>query len=156
MANKKYVVFRLHGESFGINIEKVERILAEQAVTKVPKADPSLLGIFDLRGETQPAVDLRRRFDLPVHEGHSNFVVLDTHSGKCAVRVDGVTGISSVDDSDVDLAPTISQAEDAAFVSGIWRGHDGLVTLLDPDVLLSPEILRTPPAPPEKTKKKSA
>ncbi len=131
--------------------------MAEQAVTKVPKADPSLLGIFDLRGETLPAVDLRRRFDLPVHEGHSNFVVLDTLAGKCAVRVDGVTGISSVDDSDIDAAHSLTQTEDSAFISGVWRGHDGLVTLLDPDVLLDPEVLKaTPPPPAKATKKKTA
>ena len=62
MSEKKFIVFLLANERYGIPIEAVERILPEQNPTPIPKSPEMFLGVFDLRGETIPAIDLRTRF----------------------------------------------------------------------------------------------
>jgi len=76
MVEQKYIVFFVDNERYALPIESVERILPEMSVTSVPKTPKVLLGVFDLRGETLPALDLRRRFDLEEHEGLSNYIVV--------------------------------------------------------------------------------
>ena len=60
----KYVVFQLDKERFGVPIDAVERILPSQEVTRLPRTPKMMLGVFDLRGSTIPAVDARLRFDM--------------------------------------------------------------------------------------------
>lgn len=131
MAEGKYVVFKLEDELFGLPIETVERILPDQKVTPLPKTPPMFLGVFDLRGETVPALDLRLRFDRPTDETEGNFVVVLSDQGRCAVRVDGVQGIVTLHDEQIDENPAMFRDGDDPFVAGVGKQGDNLVVLLD-------------------------
>lgn len=140
MAETKYVVFKLADELYGVPIERVERILPEQAVTRLPKTPKMFLGIFDLRGETVPAIDLRSRFELVERNDTANFVVLQTSSGRCAFRVDGVDGIVTLDDREVEESPELFDTKDD-FVLGIGKDHERLIVLIEADEII-PRTLR--------------
>jgi purine-binding chemotaxis protein CheW len=133
MADSKYVVFKLDKEFYGIEIEKVERILPEQAVTRIPRTPKMMLGLFDLRGETIPAIDLRLRFELPERDDTSNFIVVLTEYGRCALRADCVDGIASVDDTSIEENPDIFDKSGDEFIAGIAKVHDNLVVILKPN-----------------------
>lgn len=140
MTERKYVVFRLAGESYGVPIERVERILPAQAVTRLPKTPPALLGVFELRGRSIPAFDLRLRLDLPAATDEGTMVVAQTSAGRCAFLVDHVEGIYAFDESQVDYEGT-ALAKDDPFAAGIARHGGRLVLLLNPDEVV-PEELR--------------
>jgi len=135
MAETKYVVFKLADELYGVPIGRVERILPEQAVTRLPKTPKMLLGVFDLRGETVPAIDLRCRFDLEERAEAANFVVLQTASGRCAFRVDGVDGIVTLGDDEVEESPDLFDTKDD-FVLGIGKDRDRLIVLVESDEII--------------------
>jgi len=140
MAETKYVVFKLGEELFGVPIERVERILPDQTVTRLPKTPKMFLGIFDLRGETVPAIDLRARFELETQPDSANFVVLQTSAGRCAFRVDGVDGIVTLDESEVEQSPELFETNDD-FVLGIGKDGDRLIVLIEADEIV-PRNLR--------------
>lgn len=140
MAESKYVVFKVAEEFYGIQIERVERILPEQDITKLPKMSKLLLGIFNLRGETLAAVDLRARFELPAGEGLGNYIVVQTDHGRCALHVDGVVGISMIEEENVDEHAILQQQSGDGFITGIAKTPDRLVALLEPDELLTPTL----------------
>jgi len=140
MAETKYVVFKLGEELFGVPIERVERILPDQTVTRLPKTPKMFLGIFDLRGETVPAIDLRARFELETQPDSANFVVLQTSAGRCAFRVDGVDGIVTLDESEVEQSPELFDTNDD-FVLGIGKDGDRLIVLIEADEIV-PRNLR--------------
>jgi purine-binding chemotaxis protein CheW len=140
MAEQKYVVFRLEQEFYGIGIERVERILADQTITKVPRAPKLLLGIFDMRGETVPAVDLRKRFEMKDFDGAANFVVVSTEAGRCALRVDAVDGIIVTEDTAVETPGALLDSANDPVVAGIVRHQERIVVLLNPDEVVHAEL----------------
>ena len=140
MAENKYIVFELADEFYGIPIESVERILTDQKPTRLPKTAAMFLGVFDLRGETIPAIDLRIRFDFPKWDKESNFIVVLTKLGRCALRVDGVDGIVILQDEDVDATAEIMRHGDDDFIGGVGKDGDRLIVLLDTDNVIPADL----------------
>ena len=132
MTESTYVVFHLADERYALPIGSVERILANQTPTRIPRTPPMFLGLFDLRGETLAALDLRQRLEMPIRDGEANFIVIGTPQGRVALRVDHVEGICRFEDDMIDEAPAFLQAKDDPFLQAVARRQDALVVLLDP------------------------
>jgi purine-binding chemotaxis protein CheW len=128
----KYVVFRLDTERYGIPIESVERILPAQTVTRVPRTPKMMLGVFDMRGATVPAIDARMRFGMDACPEARNFVVVQTDQGRCALKVDQVDGIITLTDEETEPATTVMDDKTDRFMKGIGKQGDTLTILLDP------------------------
>lgn len=140
MEERKYVVFSLADELYGLPIESVERILADQATTRIPRTAKMMLGVFELRGETIAAIDLRERFEFPAYEAQGNMVVVLTEGGRVAFRVDGVDGIHTFDESTIDDSPGSVKKADDDFMAAIGKHEGRLVVLLDPDHVLPKKL----------------
>jgi purine-binding chemotaxis protein CheW len=136
MIEQKFVVFRLGEEWYGVPIERVERILDDQKVTKLPKLPELFMGVFDLRGETIPALDLRERFSMDPTESASTMVIVQLDTGRCAWRVDGVAGIFSLGEDHIEESPQLMRAKQDDFLKGVGRHNDRLIVLLEPDNVL--------------------
>lgn len=142
MAELKFVVFSLGTELYGLPIEKVERILPEMGVTKLPRTPKMFLGVFDLRGDTIPVLDARARFEMKSHEESGTFIVIMTEAGRCSLRVDRVDGIRSIDEVDIqeEMGVTGGQLDD--FLVGVARDGQDLIVVLEPEAIL-PSSMRT-------------
>lgn len=140
MAENKYVVFQLGSEKYGLPIECVERILPTQSVTRLPKTPKMFLGVFEMRGSTVPTIDARLRFDMPQTDAH-NFVVVLTESGRCALSVDNVDGIVTLDDANIEENTDMFDSKQDDFIRGIGKDEDKLLVLLNPDGIV-PKSLR--------------
>lgn len=136
MAETKYVVFQLESELYGVPIDRVERILEDQEVTRIPKLSSLYLGVFDLRGQTVPALDLRQRFEMPKRDDKGAMVVVLLDAGRCAWRVDQVAGIYTFDDADIQESPQLVKADKDDFMAGVGRQGEKLVVLLDADYVI--------------------
>ena len=62
---QSYVVFRLGGEGYALEVMRVQEVLDMQLLTEVPGGPKSLLGVINLRGHVVPVYDLRMPFGLP-------------------------------------------------------------------------------------------
>lgn len=143
MAEEKYVVFQLGRELYGVPIGRVERILEDQEVTKIPKLASLFLGVFDLRGETIPALDLRTRFDLEDRTEPGSMIVVLSQDGRCAWRVDRVAGIYNFSEKDIQESPPLVKAEKDEFLAGVGRHGADLVVILDADKVLPEKAKKT-------------
>lgn len=141
MSESKYIVFELAKELYGIPIDAVERILPDQSITKLPRTPEMFLGVFDLRGETIPAIDLRKRFDFDPWDNEANYIVVITKLGRCALRVDGVDGIVTLDEENIDEASSMLKHEGDDFISGVGKDGERLIVLVVPDHVVPTEIL---------------
>lgn len=137
----KHVVFRVGPELYGIAIERVERIVPSVTLTRIPRTPPMFLGVFDLRGETLPCLDLRLRFDMSPDGECAHFVVVQTNLGRVALRVDEVDGIVMIRESDVERGLTMFERKDDPFVAGVAKNGEKLIVVLDPDEVV-PKALR--------------
>ena len=60
------LLFTFHDQQrFGINVFKVREVIRTPDISPVPKADPRVVGISDIRGTTMPMIDLARALDMP-------------------------------------------------------------------------------------------
>ena len=141
MEENKFVVFRLEEDQFGIPIDAVERIMADQKPTRIPRTPAMFLGVFDLRGEAVAAVDLRLRFEFPDRPGTANFIVVHTEKGRVALRVDKVDGIMSLDGSAIEESPSMLKTKDDDFMSGVAKQGDQIIVILEPENVV-PKSLR--------------
>lgn len=140
----KYVVFKLGNERYGLPIESVERILPVQTVTKLPKTPKMLMGVFELRGSTIPALDARLRFELADIDDARNFIVVLSESGRCALQVDEVDGIITLTDEQIEPKAELFEKfdkKDDEFIKAIAKQGNLLTVLLDPEHLV-PKNLR--------------
>ena len=60
----QFIVVKLGGEQYGIDIAYVDNIVRMQQITRVAKSQEYYVGVINLRGEVVPIMSLRRRFDL--------------------------------------------------------------------------------------------
>ena len=60
------VTFQLGDEQYGISIMDVEGIVKIEDVRPIPNAPAYVEGIFNLRGEIIPVINLHRRFHIRV------------------------------------------------------------------------------------------
>ena len=56
---QSYVVFRLGGEGYALEVMRVQEVLDMQSLTEVPGGPKFLLGVINLRGHVVPVYDLR-------------------------------------------------------------------------------------------------
>ena len=53
---QSYVVFRLGGEGYALEVMRVQEVLDMQSLTEVPGGPKFLLGVINLRGHVVPGV----------------------------------------------------------------------------------------------------
>src|ERR1017187_8474080 len=72
------IEFNVSGQSFGVNVSKVRQIVQFDAklLTEVPRANPSVAGLFLFRSSAITLVDLRKALELPVIENATPLVLV--------------------------------------------------------------------------------
>lgn len=74
---EQLVVFEMAGESYGVDISRVQEINRVEAITTVPEVPEYIKGIINLRGRVTPVIDLRTAVWAAGSRSHG------THTGSC-------------------------------------------------------------------------
>ncbi len=99
MSAATYVTFSLGEHLVGLPVERVQEVLGALPMTPVPRADPRVAGLLNLRGQVVTGLDLRARFALPPAEDDESAgtVVVRTPGGPVALVVDRIGDVIQVD-----------------------------------------------------------
>lgn len=131
-------VFDIGGAWYGLPVEAVLEVLPMAWVTPVPESPADITGVLDVRGQVVAVLDPARRLRVASRPAKaSDFLVLATVAGQLplAMRVDGVLGLV-----EGTLTPAPPAAEGPSFLAGLLRAKEGLVSVLELDRFLSPEV----------------
>jgi purine-binding chemotaxis protein CheW len=134
------LTFYIAGELYAIDIENVFEIITPRPVTRIPNADPSVVGILSLRGTVVTLLDVRRRLGHPgdAPENEDVRVVVVVHSGEhVGFTVDRVLRVVKADAASVEPHPVVHASEQDESVQGVFRIGDALTILLDFERLLA-------------------
>ncbi|CAO3380773.1 chemotaxis protein CheW [Azospirillum argentinense] len=138
---EQLVVLTVAEQEFALPVAAVREIVpVPEAVTRVPRARPHLLGMMTLRDALLPLVGLRELFGLDVPKGGSRgkVAVLRTAEGLVGVAVEDVREILRVPRERIDAVPPL-MAREAEFedMDGIARlgGGARLVPVLSAERL---------------------
>ncbi len=127
-----FLVFDVSGKLFAFDLSNVREVVRVKEVTKVPKAPPFIKGVFNLRGQIVPLIDLSK--------------VINTNEGKCreaiilsyddelvGIAVESVKGVVRITRDDV-MSPPSDASE---FIEGLIKWGDRLVSILNSEKILA-------------------
>ena len=139
------VTFVLSGGLYAFDIEKVREIITLQAVEAVPDAPPFLEGVYSLRGEVVPVIDLRVRlgFGKIENTAEERKAVVTDHAGlRCAFLVDDIAQVRRLDDVRIQAPPPSLLKIGEKYLTGVFQdpADKTYTVLLDLDGLLSFEL----------------
>lgn len=124
--------FVIHGNHYGINVEKVREILTYQEVTPVPNSHPCIEGIFMPREDIITVIDLFKTLGFENEDRRQNFLIVTNFNNlNIAFDVQTVIGINRVSWSEVIKPDTTVSGPGTGVATGIIKNRDNLLIILD-------------------------
>jgi purine-binding chemotaxis protein CheW len=147
LAEEHVVIFRLADEFYALDIQAVQEIVRMQTITAIPGSEAWVEGITNLRGRVVPVIDLRRRCSLAAgdYTSETRIVVVTSASGMVGLIVDAVSEVMRIPGELVELPGGIVNIPEHAYLRGIAKLEDRLVSIMDLDGVL-PDATREPSA----------
>ena len=133
------LTFVIAGEQYAVEIEKIVEIVTPRPVTRIPNADPSIVGIISLRGTIVTLVDVRRKLKHPDAEtagADPRIVVVEQEGETIGFEVDRVLRVIKMERTGVEPHPVVHISEQDESIRGVFRQAGALTILLDFDKLL--------------------
>jgi purine-binding chemotaxis protein CheW len=130
--------FMLANERYGIELNNIVEVYPLKDLTPVPCTPPFVLGIFNVRGQIQTIIDIKKLFDLP-DKGLSELnkvIIVRARGMEAGILADVILGIRSVPLRE--MQPTLPTLTDirAEYMKGVTG--DQLI-VLDVEKIFSDE-----------------
>jgi purine-binding chemotaxis protein CheW len=137
------VCFELRGQELALPIAEVRETLPMQPITRVVLTPPCLAGVFSLRGDIVPAIDLAVLLGLARTEiaDGSRIVVLDRAEGMAGIVVERLRDLRTIEAPLEPPPPTVSSSV-ASMLLGVAVTETGTVRVLDARAVLTADALR--------------
>lgn len=136
--SRKHLIFLIDDLKLGVDAEYVVEILNTHSITYLPMMPDYIRGIFNMRGQIIPIMDVRMRLGKPVPEGDSLLIVLDYNGTQLGILVDAVDQIIDIPNDIIQPVPAQSAQVLVSSMCTIPDGS-GTMLMLDCEELLSHE-----------------
>jgi len=146
--SKQLVTFQLGEELYGVNIMDVKEIVRVQAIRAIPNAPTYVEGIFNLRSEIIPIINLHKRFHLKKlatseeDELLSGFIILDIDGMKLGIIIDRISRVVTIEREEIQPPPQMFSGIGAEYIMGVVRQEQGYLIILDIRDLFNPKELQ--------------
>lgn len=131
------VGFLVGSEEFAVPILNVQEIVRPIEFTRVPGTPSYVLGVFNLRGNIYPLINLRAKFNLPTIKQNKDmrYIVIKHNDEVAGFVIDKLTEAVKMNEKDIEPTPETLN-EDANLIYGIGKQKDRLITILKVEYLL--------------------
>jgi len=142
------VTFQLGEELYGVDIMDVKEIVRIQDVRTIPNAPYYVEGIFNLRSEIIPIINLHKRFHLKkavLEEGDEylgGFIILNIEGNKLGIIIDRIARVVMVQQNEIQPPPQMISGIGAEYINGVVRQENGYLIVLDIRRLFNPKELQ--------------
>ncbi len=142
------VTFQLGEELYGVDIMDVKEIVRVQDVRPIPNAPYYVEGIFNLRSEIIPIINLHKRFHLKkaqLDEGDEylgGFIIINIDGNKLGIIIDRIARVVMIQQSDIQPPPQMISGIGAEYITGVIRQENGYLIELDTRRLFNPKELQ--------------
>jgi purine-binding chemotaxis protein CheW len=139
----RLVCFELRGQELALPIDCVRETLPVPPITRVFLVPACVAGVFSLRGDIVPAIDLGVLLGLAATTAgdDSKIVVVQHAAGVAGIVVDRLRDLRTIEEP-LDPPPANLAAEVAALLLGVAATPTGSVRVLDARAVLTAEPLR--------------
>lgn len=136
------VGFIIGDEEYAIPILNIQEIIKPISYTRVPSVPDYVLGVFNMRGNVMPLIDLARLFNLGNSEVGQNtrYIVLRKENetsivGNAGFMIDKLTEAIKMPRSKIDPPPQTLDSRNG-MILGIGKRDDSILTILKAESLL--------------------
>ncbi|MDR2768041.1 MAG: chemotaxis protein CheW [Treponema sp.] len=142
------VTFQLGEELYGINIMDVKEIVRVQEIRSIPNAPAYVEGIFNLRSEIIPIINLHKRFHLKKaftseeEDLLSGFIIIDVDGMKLGVIIDRISRVVAVEREAIQPPPQMFSGIGAEYIQGVIRQEESYLIILNIRDLFNPRELQ--------------
>lgn len=140
----KMVTFSLAGKDYAIDIMQVKEIAKTGRFTYVPNTLPFVLGVYNLRGEIIPIIDLRLFFniDIPTRDDNSveNMLIVSVGDQLFGVVVDAIDKVVGIQKSKIQPPHPLFGDINIKYIYGVVECQDHLYILLDIERIFNSRI----------------
>ena len=142
------VTFQLGAELYGVNIMDVKEIVKTQSVRPIPHAPHYVEGIFNLRVEIIPVMNLHKRFRLEKKSGDefdgemSGLIILNLDGIKISIIIDKISRVVMINSSDVKPPPQMLTGIGSEYILGVVQQGNSYLIVLDIRKLFDPKELQ--------------
>jgi purine-binding chemotaxis protein CheW len=142
---EQFLTFELAGESYGVEILKVQEIRGWEKVREIPNTPSYIKGALNLRGAIVPILDLRERFGMPETDYSPITVVIvlciDNSQGQNVMGIvaDAVSDVLDIQIAEIKETPRLGSKIDTRYMRGMYVGKNQMIMLLNVDKLLDAE-----------------
>jgi chemotaxis signal transduction protein/ABC-type nitrate/sulfonate/bicarbonate transport system substrate-binding protein len=139
----KYIIFKLDEERYGVPVLDVREIIRMQPIRTMPQLPAYIKGVINLRGQVIPIVDLRLKLGMTAIEYHDRMciIVVDVagHGGSTRIGMitDAVLAVADIKEAIIEDTPSFGTEINTAFITGMAKMQDGVITLLDIEKVLA-------------------
>jgi len=146
--SRQLVTFQLGEELYGVNIMDVKEIVRVQAIRAIPNAPAYVEGIFNLRSEIIPIINLHKRFHIrkPVSSEEdellSGFIIIDIDGMKLGIIIDRIARVVTIEKEEIQPPPQMFSGIGAEYIQGVVRQEEGYLIILDIRDLFNPKELQ--------------
>lgn len=140
MNAQSYLMFKLGPSHYGIPAKAVQEIFFLPEVVAITEVPAAILGVINLRGELLTVVDLNLRLGQPRPplQLTDSMIVLEWQAQRVGIIVSQVDSVQLI--SDDQIATTLHDPREEhsqhGVVTGIANIEEGIVTLLNPELLV--------------------
>ena len=131
----KMVTFSLSGKDYAIDIMSVKEIAKAGRFTFVPNTAPFVLGVYNLRGDIIPIIDLRLFFNIEIEERSDdqieNVIIVSVDDNVFGIVVDGIDKVVGIQKSTIQPPHPLFGDINIKYISGVVESANRLYVLLD-------------------------
>jgi purine-binding chemotaxis protein CheW len=130
----KMITFSLAGKAYGVDIMNVKEIAKADKFTFVPNAASFVRGVYNMRGDIIPIIDLRQFFHLPQEkktDGQENMLILKIHEQVYGTIVDKIDKVVGINHENIQPPHPIFGDINIKFISGVVEKEGELYIILD-------------------------
>jgi len=130
----KMVTFSLAGKDYGVDIMNVKEIAKANKFTYVPNSASFVRGVYNLRGDIIPVVDLRMFFRMPGEkkkDNLENMLILRIEERVYGTIVDKIDKVIGIDSESIQPPHPIFGDINIKFISGVVEKQGNLYIILD-------------------------
>ena len=149
---QQWVVFQCADVHYALRSDQIALIEMYGDITPVPNTFPSVVGVFNLRGEIIPVIDLRARLGLPVkiYTLSTRIIVVQIARRRIGMIVDSAREVLHLLNSQIHPAPDMMYGLSGKYLHGIVVQPERTILILDLDSVLQVECsiaaIESPPS----------
>ena len=131
------VGFIIGNEEYAIPILSIQEIIKPIEYTRVPQVPDYVMGVFNLRGDVIPLINLRKKFNLQSENqtDDTRYMVLRGEDNIAGFMIDRLTKAIRIKKDRIDPPPETIHS-DSGIIYGIGKQEGSMITILRVEALL--------------------